>query len=596
VTREHSGVTTILEQTTLTHALVGAARRYQVRGEDLRLGMFVVELDRPWLDTPFLLQGFLIDSQVELDTLVRYCEYAYVDIGRSTEEAAAIVRRVEIRNGAEPAVDAVTEPLRVSPATVPRVSSSVATRWARPGESAADDAQINARKLEADKRIEEREAARRQARDATAGTVGSDRPIAAHAAASSRGAGAKKVIRSRADIKISQQTRERFRAMVKQNAVARAENDEGLIGRLFGRLINSLSKEKTFERSKLDPAELLPQGMEAVQHREKTTLEEELPRARQAFSQGETVLNTVMSDMRGGKLPQLAEIGEAVDGMVGSMLDNPDALMWVARLREEDLMTYNHGLKVALYLVALGRHLGFPRRELGYLGQIGMLADIGKTRVARSILEKPGMLTPDEFTAVKEHVKLGLQVFASGPKLPEPVMLGIAQHHERMNGSGYPKGLEGSKISVYGRMAAIADSFAALITPRAYANASAPQDALMNLYEWSGTSFHEPMVEAFVQAVGVFPVGSLVELSTAEIAVVVAHNRIRRLEPKVLILSTPEKTPLPQPVERDLHQESRRKGDAKPLRITRGMQAGAFGFKLRDYYLDEKVARQNGIL
>jgi hypothetical protein len=118
----------------------------------------------------------------------------------------------------------------------------------------------------------------------------------------------------------------------------------------------------------------------------------------------------------------------------------------------------------------------------------------------------------------------------------------------------------------------------------------------MNLYEWSGTSFHEPMVEAFVQAVGVFPVGSLVELSTAEIAVVVAHNRIRRLEPKVLILSTPEKTPLPQPVERDLHQESRRKGDAKPLRITRGMQAGAFGFKLRDYYLDEKVARQNGIL
>ncbi|MET0508486.1 MAG: HD-GYP domain-containing protein [Burkholderiaceae bacterium] len=586
-------MTTILEQSTLTNAVVGAARRYQVRGEDLRLGMFIVELDRPWLDTPFLLQGFLIDSQVELDTLVRYCEYAYVDIGRSTAEAAAIVRRVEIRNSADPVADAVTEPMKDAPATRPRVPSSVATSWARPADAEIDGAQINARKLEAEKRIEQREAARRQGRDATAG---GERPIAGHAAASGSGAGAKKAIRSRADVKISQQTRERFRAMVKQNAVARAENDEGLIGRLFGRLINSLSKEKTFERPKVNPAELLPQGLEAVQHREKTTLEEELPRARQAFSQGEAVLNSVMSDMRGGKLPQLAEIGEAVDGMVGSMLDNPDALMWVARLREEDVTTYNHGLKVALYLVALGRHLGFPRRELGYLGQIGMLADIGKTRIPRSILEKPGMLTPDEFSAIKEHVKLGLQVFASGPKLPEPVMLGIAQHHERMNGSGYPKGLEGSKISVYGKMAAIADSFAALITPRAYANASAPQDALMNLYEWSGTSFHEPMVEAFVQAVGVFPVGSLVELSSAEIAVVVAHNRIRRLEPKVLILSTPEKTPLPQPVERDLHQEGRKKSDARPLRITRGMQAGAFGFKLRDYYLDEKVAQQNGIL
>ncbi len=586
-------MTTILEQSTLTNAVVGAARRYQVRGEDLRLGMFIVELDRPWLDTPFLLQGFLIDSQVELDTLVRYCEYAYVDIGRSTAEAAAIVRRVEIRNSAEPVADAVTEPMKDAPATRPRVPSSVATSWARPADAEIDGAQINARKLEAEKRIEQREAARRQGRDATAG---GERPIAGHAAASGSGAGAKKAIRSRADVKISQQTRERFRAMVKQNAVARDADDEGLIGRLFGRLINSLSKEKTFERPKVNPAELLPQGLEAVQHREKTTLEEELPRARQAFSQGEVVLNSVMSDMRGGKLPQLAEIGEAVDGMVGSMLDNPDALMWVARLREEDVTTYNHGLKVALYLVALGRHLGFPRRELGYLGQIGMLADIGKTRIPRSILEKPGMLTPDEFSAIKEHVKLGLQVFASGPKLPEPVMLGIAQHHERMNGSGYPKGLEGSKISVYGKMAAIADSFAALITPRAYANASAPQDALMNLYEWSGTSFHEPMVEAFVQAVGVFPVGSLVELSSAEIAVVVAHNRIRRLEPKVLILSTPEKTPLPQPVERDLHQEGRKKSDARPLRITRGMQAGAFGFKLRDYYLDEKVAQQNGIL
>ena len=108
-----------------------------------------------------------------------------------------------------------------------------------------------------------------------------------------------------------------------------------------------------------------------------------------------------------------------------------------------------------------------------------------------------------------------MAVFASGPRLPEPVMLGIAQHHERINGSGYPKGLEGPKISVYGKMAAIADSFAALITPRAYANAQAPQDALMNLYEWSGTSFHEPMVEAFVHAVGVFPVGSLADISNS---------------------------------------------------------------------------------
>jgi HD-GYP domain-containing protein (c-di-GMP phosphodiesterase class II) len=300
-----------------------------------------------------------------------------------------------------------------------------------------------------------------------------------------------------------------------------------------------------------------------------------------------------MVEIRSGKAPQLDAIAGAVDGMVESMLDNPDALMWIARLREEDITTYNHGVKVALYLVALGRHLGFPKQELAYLGQIGMLADIGKTRVPRAILEKPGMLTPAEFALVKEHVDLAMQVLADGPALPAAVTMGIAQHHERIDGSGYPKGLKGSEIGIYGKMAAIADSFAALITPRAYANASAPQDALMNLYEWSGTSFHEPMVEQFVQAIGVFPVGSMIELTTGEVGVVVAHNRVRRLEPKVLVLSNPDKSPLAQPVERDLFKEGKAKGD-KPLRITRGLPAGAYGFKLRDYYLDE-IAKQNGI-
>ena len=141
-------------------------------------------------------------------------------------------------------------------------------------------------------------------------------------------------------------------------------------------------------------------------------------------------------------------------------------------------------------------------------------------------------------------------------------------------------------------MAAIADSFAALITPRAYANPSAPQDALMNLYEWAGSSFHEPLVEQFVQAVGVFPVGSLVELSSGEIAIVVAHNRVRRLEPRVLVLTWPDKAPLAEPIERDL-LAAQRSGNGR-LRIIRGLPSAAYGLKLRDYYLSG-IARANGL-
>ena len=278
--------------------------------------------------------------------------------------------------------------------------------------------------------------------------------------------------------------------------------------------------------------------------------------------------------------------------MVSSMVDNPDALLWVGRLREEDVSTYNHGVKVALYLIALGRQLGFPKRELGQLGMIGMLADVGKIRLPRALLDKPGMLTSAEYGMIKEHVRLGLDALREAGGLPDEVELGIAQHHERLDGSGYPKGLKGNDISIYGRMAAIADSFAALITPRAYANPSAPQDALMNLYEWAGSSFHEPLVEQFVQAVGVFPVGSLVELSSGEIAIVVAHNRVRRLEPRVLVLTWPDKAPLAEPIERDL-LAAQRSGNGR-LRIIRGLPSGAYGLKLRDFYLSG-IARANGL-
>ena len=266
------------------------------------------------------------------------------------------------------------------------------------------------------------------------------------ARAATPGEDARRRYRPRADVKISQLTRQRFRQFVRQTADARAAEPETLVGRWFGWLFNLLGREHVVGRSKAlqaPPADLLPQGIERTAHEDRHSMFDELPRARQAFSKGEAVLAEVMGDIRSGKPPQLDAIDGAVDSMVESMLDNPDALMWIARLREEDINTYNHGVKVALYLVALGRHLGFPQQELAYLGQIGMLADIGKTKVPRAILEKPGMLSPAEFELVKEHVNLALEVLADGPKLPVAVTTGIAQHHERMNGSGYPNGLEG---------------------------------------------------------------------------------------------------------------------------------------------------------
>ncbi|MFZ4756571.1 MAG: HD-GYP domain-containing protein [Burkholderiaceae bacterium] len=540
--------------------LLTASRRYQIAVGDLQLGMFIAELDRPWLDTTFLLQGFLADSQVELDTLRKFCSYVYVDLELSAPEVADTIRRAEVRDDT------------AAPAHSPSFRQALAAGPTEEAEGTPVTATVRP-----NARIERRHA------------------------------GSNRTYKTRSDVKISTDTRQRFRALVRAtSASAPAAATEAAPTGLVGRAVNWFKarfgpkpKRRRVDSAQRDQASRdainaqLPPDIELTRYAEIRPVEQEMPRARSSFTHSEDVLKAVVADVKVGKIPQVAEVASAVDDMVASMIDNPDALLWVGRLREEDVNTYNHGVKVALYLIALGRQLGFPKKELANLGMIGMLADVGKIKLPRALLDKPGMLAPTEYSLIKEHVRLGLDALREAGSLPAELELGIAQHHERLDGSGYPKGLKGNDISVYGRMAAIADSFAALITPRAYANPLPPQDALMNLYEWAGTSFHEPLVEQFVQAVGVFPVGSLVELSSGEVAIVVAHNRVRRLEPRVLVLTWPDKSPLATPTECDLLMQGKASG-AERLRIIRGLASGAYGLKLRDYYMTE-VAKANGL-
>ena len=521
-------------------------KRYQVDVRDLDFGMFVAELDRPWLDTPFLIQGFIVDSQVELETIRKHCTFVFVDFELSRPEVSEAILKADMANSTD------------FEAIVLGTSSNKPFNV----ETASDEESIQ--RSASNKRIKER------------------------------------VYKVRSDLKVNSDTRQRFKQLIR-GATTSYGVSAGLAKKTaFDRLMAWFKGEKTEDlipqrgdgrRRALNG--LLDDDVKLRNYRDKQKVEQELPRARQAFHKSEEALAGIAADIKVGKAPQMREVQGAVIDIVDSMIDNPDALIWVARIRDEDVRTYNHGVKVALYLVAFGRHLGFSKSDLANLGMIGMLADIGKTKLPRALIEKPGMLSPSEFDLIKEHVPLGLKALKKSMTLPMEVEQGIAQHHERLDGSGYPKRLKGDEIGIYGRMTAIADCFAALITPRAYANPAAPQEALMNLYQWAGTSFHEPLVEQFVQAVGVFPIGSLIELSTGEVAVVLAHNRVKRLEPRVLILTNVDKNPLAKPIELDLHRRVKDEA-AKVVRIVRGLPAGAYGLKLRDYYMTD-VAKANGI-
>ena len=431
----------------------------QIPVEQIRIGMFVAELDRAWKDTPFLLQGFRVADQSDIDALTKECRQVTID------------PRHSLAGSFEHLPDLYAE------------SRFDALEWI--------------------KRLRDR----------------------------------------------------------------------------FGNF-GEASEKAAAERFELG---LIPKDVTPAIYGEMALIDSEVERAEDVYRNTDATLELIAKQVADGEKVNLEALGGAVENMVESAIANPDALMWVARIRSEDAATYAHGVKVAIYMLQLGRHLGFPPEQLGNLGAIGLLLDLGKIKVDRNLLLKEGKLTPPEFMRIKSHVELGLEALTDSGQVHPDVNDGIAQHHERLDGSGYPRGLSGAQIGIYGRMAAIADSFAAMTSLRRYAEPLPAYEALKLLYAQGGSHYHAPLVEQFVQAIGVFPAGSLVELSSGEVATVLAHNRVRRLEPRVLILTDPAKKPIHEPKALDLLLQPKAT-DGADIKIVRGLPSGAYGLDLRQFY------------
>jgi HD-GYP domain-containing protein (c-di-GMP phosphodiesterase class II) len=271
---------------------------------------------------------------------------------------------------------------------------------------------------------------------------------------------------------------------------------------------------------------------------------------------------------------ELHEIDATASDLTESIIDNPNALTWLVRARESQASTYMHNVTVAVYLLTVGRHLGYPPPRLVQFATIGLLLDIGKLFVDRELLSRAGPLSNEEIGAVRRHVELGLAALTPSGELDQIIVDGIAGHHERIDGTGYPKRLAGDDISMEGRLAAIADGFTAMTSPRAYAPSLTAYQAMRELYRQAGSHYQESLVDKFVQAVGIFPVGSLVELSGGEIAVVVRHNRYRRLEPCVLVLTDDTRQQLDMPYEIDLLTQAQLSVEHKLTRIGRAIAPG----------------------
>jgi putative nucleotidyltransferase with HDIG domain len=286
-----------------------------------------------------------------------------------------------------------------------------------------------------------------------------------------------------------------------------------------------------------------------------------------------------------GKL-DVGKLEAAVVPMVDSVLRNPAAMSCLMRIRRKGGYLYSHSIASSVWATALGREIGLDRDAMRVIALGAMLLDVGKTKVPESILGKPGRLDAGELAEMRRHVEYSLELVREAGSVDERVLEMIAHHHERHDGSGYPRGLEGGDIPVYGRIAGIVDTYDAMITSRPYASTQSSYGALRHLRSLAGTQFQPELVDQFTQAIGMFPTGTLVLLNTGEVAVVTAQSRIRRLRPEVMIILDAEKRPLAEYRVVDLNKVSATADDQSSLWIEQGLEPGAFGIDPAEYYLN----------
>lgn len=235
---------------------------------------------------------------------------------------------------------------------------------------------------------------------------------------------------------------------------------------------------------------------------------------------------------------------EAVKPVIKSVVRNQDAVAALVRVRQFDQYLYSHSISCAVWAALLGRELGFPPDQLEEISLACSLMDLGKTKLPKSLLAKQAELSDDDVSFLREHVEIGLSLLSEGTFANNPHIENVIKtHHERHNGSGYPNGLASFDIPLFGRIAGLVDTYDAMISERPYAPATPSYQVLLDLEKNADVLFQKPLVDYFIKAVGIFPVGSVVELNTGEVGIVTKQSEDQRLRPRVMLVLDENKLP-----------------------------------------------------
>lgn len=315
------------------------------------------------------------------------------------------------------------------------------------------------------------------------------------------------------------------------------------------------------------------------------TVKDEIPLAADAVERISASAVAIIDAFRAGVGVDHARVAAAVEPVVASLVRNPDAFFWLQALRKHGDYAYGHAVNCCALAVALGRQLGLPEETLRDVAAGALLLDIGMTSVPPHILHKHGPIAGPERVILRGHVETGEALYR-GSGMDHGITLEMmVHHHERDDGSGYPHGLAGSDIPLYARIAGIVDTYDAMISPRPWRAALSRHDALQAMYNERGRLFQDELIEQFMQCLGIYPVGSLVELSNGEVAIVMAQNPTRRLRPVLMLLTDAAKKVRSHFEPLDLMIADRARLPQAALKIIRGLETGAYGLEPTELYL-----------
>ncbi|QFU74278.1 HD-GYP domain-containing protein [Halioglobus maricola] len=318
----------------------------------------------------------------------------------------------------------------------------------------------------------------------------------------------------------------------------------------------------------------------AGEGKKRLEIKEDLAHARICFDNAANTLDKVYESLRSGRTGDIETVQESITPLIESVFNNKEAVAALLRLRESDDYRYQHGISMAVWAAILGRQIGLHRDELETLALGCAMCDVGMTQLPADLLSQPQALSDQQLRIIHAHPKMGAELVAKNSDVSIEVLAIVENHHERVDGSGYPRGMEGSSIPVLARIAGLVDAYDAMITPRPYAPARTSHEAIQELMDGKGTLFQESLVEQFIQAIGLFPTGTLVELNSGEVGIVTRQNDTRRLKPEIIIvLDEEQKERDPCIVDLSLQDTGSERW------ITRELLPGSYGLDSEEYFI-----------